>query len=92
MMSASAPAGKASKNTGSEVAACTRATMRGEGASDVISQAAPTSRIQVPVLEARLAIHSRRKTEWRKGLQREGCVSETAVLDAPLMELQSINC
>src|ERR671915_317302 len=42
-MSASAPAGSAKKNTGKLVAACTSATISGEGASVVMSQLAPTS-------------------------------------------------
>ena len=45
-------------------AACTRLTISGEGASDVISQLAPVFWIHMPVLEARLAIQSARKAGW----------------------------
>ena len=58
--SASAPAGRASRNIGRLVAACTSATMVGDGDSVVISQAAPTLWNQVPRLEATVAIHSQR--------------------------------
>ena len=60
--SASAPAGSANRKTGSVVAAWTSATMAGEGASDVISQPAATSCIQVPMLETTVAVHSIAKT------------------------------
>ena len=51
------------------VAVCTSATITGVGASEVISQPAPTSCIQVPMLEKTLAIQSIRKTGERNGLQ-----------------------
>jgi hypothetical protein len=44
-------------------AACTKLTMTGEGASEVISQPAPAFWSQMPVLLARLAIQSERKIE-----------------------------
>ena len=39
----------------------------GEGASEVISHPAPVFWIHSPVLLARLAIQSARKTGWRRG-------------------------
>jgi hypothetical protein len=48
--------------TGSEIDACTSATMSAEAAMEVISQAAPTAWIIPPRLEARLAAHTSRKT------------------------------
>jgi hypothetical protein len=51
-------------------AACTRLTISGEGASEVISQPAPVFWIHMPVLEARLAIQSARKAGWRRGRRR----------------------
>jgi hypothetical protein len=43
------------------------ATIIGDGESDVISQPAPTSCIQVPMFDATLAIHSARNSGWRSG-------------------------
>jgi hypothetical protein len=48
-MSANAPAGSTTKNTGTAAAACTRPTISGDVVSCVISQPAPTFCIQVPV-------------------------------------------
>ena len=45
---------------GSEVEACTSATMSTESEIEVISQAAPTPWISTPKLEARLAIQIER--------------------------------
>jgi hypothetical protein len=45
------------------------ATIKGDGVSDVISQPAPASCIQVPMFEATEAIQRARKSGWRKGLQ-----------------------
>lgn len=59
-MSASAPAGSASANIGAAPAACTSDTSSGSFASEVISQPAPTSCIQVPMFEAIAASHSQR--------------------------------
>ena len=72
MMSAKAPAGIASRKTGSIDAACTIATMVGEGSSVVISQPAPVFCTHRPILEARLAIHSMRKAGWRRGAKALG--------------------
>ncbi len=48
-MSASAPAGKMTRNTGSAPAACTNPIISGFMVICVISQPAPTFCIQVPV-------------------------------------------
>ena len=61
-MSASAPAGSASSITGRLSAASTSATIDGDDESDVISQPAPTSCIQVPTLETIVAIQRLRKS------------------------------
>src|SRR5690606_7836048 len=66
-MSASAPAGRASANIGKVVAACTSATISGSGDSEVISQPAPTSCIQVPTLDTMVAIQSARNVELASG-------------------------
>ena len=62
MMSARAPAGSASRKTGSMEAAWTRLTISGEGARLVISQPAPVFCIQMPILLASVASQSVRKT------------------------------
>ena len=59
--SASAPANSAKRKIGAVVAACTRATIAGDGFRVVISQPAPTSCIQVPMLEINVATHSSAK-------------------------------
>jgi len=46
------------QNNGRLVAVCTRATNRADGASSVISHAAPTFCIQVPIFDITDAIHS----------------------------------
>ena len=74
-MSARAPAGSASRNSGSVVAAWTSETRRGEGASSVISHAAAASCIQVPMLEATSAIQRLRNSGRRSGLHAEGAVT-----------------
>ena len=57
---------------GKLVAACTSATISGEGASEVMSQLAPTSCIQVPILETTVAIQSARNRGRRSGAQADG--------------------
>src|SRR5207237_8000961 len=66
--SASAPAGRASRKTGRLAAVWSSATMRLEASSEVISHAAPTSCIHVPVVETTDATHSPRNTGLRSGL------------------------
>src|SRR5258705_805328 len=73
-MSAIAPAGSPTTKTGRLVALCTRATINGDGASDVIDHAAPTFCIHVPTLEMSEAIHSARKTGCDSGVQAESAV------------------
>src|SRR5262245_23623680 len=70
--SAKAPAASESRNTGKLEAASTRETSRGEVDSDVISQSAPTSCIQVPTFEASAASHSARKSGCLSGSQPVG--------------------
>ena len=53
------------------MAACTSATIRGVGESEVMSQPAPTSCIQVPMLDTIEAIHNMRKTLCCSGAQGE---------------------
>src|SRR5882724_12583442 len=72
--SANAPAGRARRNSGRVVAACTSETINGDGASSVISQAAAASCIHVPTFEATSAIHSARNSGRRNGLHAEGAV------------------
>jgi hypothetical protein len=67
--SAMAPAGSPIRKTGRVVAACTRATIVGLGARDVISHAAPTFCIQVPMFDATDASQSARNNGCRSGLQ-----------------------
>ncbi|GGJ13649.1 hypothetical protein GCM10011320_21100 [Neoroseomonas lacus] len=74
-MSASAPAGSASRKTGSIEAACTRETMTGDGSRLVIIHPAPVFWTQRPILAARLAHQSRRKAEWRRGAKAAGIVA-----------------
>ena len=52
--------------------ACTSDTIRGFGFSVTISQPAPTSCTQVPILETSVAIHNARNSGWRKGAQADG--------------------
>jgi len=66
-MSAMAPAGIDSSMIGSALAPCTSATMSEECASEVMSHAAATVWISVPMLEARLAIQMEPKTPVRSG-------------------------
>src|SRR3954469_11287504 len=61
-MSANAPLGSPSRNTGKVDAVCTSATHRGEGAIDVISHADATSFIHIVVLAASQVNHSMRNT------------------------------
>src|SRR6218665_3443768 len=74
-MSASAPLGRPSKNTGSVDADCTSATRIGELVSVVISQAAATSFIHTQVLAVTQVIHNMRNA---------GIVSGAGAVIAPL--------
>src|SRR5262245_23718566 len=73
-ISATAPAGKPTTRTGRLVALCTRATINGDGESEVIDHAAPTFCIHVPTLETSDAIHSARNTGCDSGAQAEPAV------------------
>src|SRR6267142_1492494 len=73
-ISATAPAGSPTRKTGRLVALCTRATISGDGESEVIAHAAPTFCIQVPMLETSEAIHSTRNTGCDSGVQAESAV------------------
>ena len=74
MISANAPAGRARRNIGRVPAVWTSETIKGEGAREVMSQPAPTSWIQVPILEKIVAIHKERKAAIFSGLQADrGC-------------------
>ena len=66
-MSASAPAGRPRRNTGSSVAVCTSATSVGDAERSPISHAAPTFCIIEPMFEAICAMNRARKTGWRSG-------------------------
>jgi hypothetical protein len=67
--SPNAPAGRASRKNGRLVALCMRATIMGEGISEVINHTPPTSCIHVPMFEATDAIHSERKRGCCRELQ-----------------------
>ena len=92
MMSARAPAGSDNRNMGKMPAACTRATIAGEGERDVMSQAAPTLCIKVPILDTRVASHNARNTGCCKGLQDEvaaggGFMARRAVLSTYICKI-----
>ena len=61
-MSASAPLGMPSRNTGKVAAVCTSATHNAESVSDVISQAAATSLIHMHRLAISQVLHNMRNT------------------------------
>src|SRR5713101_6804630 len=73
-ISATAPAGSPTTKTGRLVALCTRATINGDGESEVIAHAAPTFCIQVPMLETSDEIHSARNTGCDSGVQADSAV------------------
>ncbi len=69
MMSASAPLGRPSRNTGRLDADCTSATITGEAVSVVIIQAEATSFIHMQMFDANHTPHSIRNTGWPSGAQ-----------------------
>src|SRR3989454_6976916 len=73
-ISATAPAGSPTRKTGRLVALCTRATINGDGESDVMAHAALTFCIHVPMLETSEAIHSARNTACDSGVQADSAV------------------
>src|SRR5262249_14390752 len=72
-ITASAPAGMASRKIGRLAATCTSETVSGSGLRLVISQLDAAVYIHVPRLVARLAVQITVKAGWRKGLQAEAC-------------------
>jgi hypothetical protein len=76
-MSAKAPLGIPSKNTGKLAAVCTSATHKGVAVSEVIIQAAATSLIHMHTLAISQVIHSMRNTGWPKGAKGERSLSGT---------------
>ena len=74
-MSARAPDGSPSKNTGRLVAVCISAMNTGEGVSVVINQTPPTFCIHTPRLAASEAIQSARKTGTSSGLHTDACTA-----------------
>ena len=70
-MSARAPAGRITRNTGNATAACTSPTINGDMVSMVIIQPAPTACIHVPMYEMMAAIHRARNRGSRNGAHAE---------------------
>ncbi len=70
-LSASAPLGRPSRNTGSVAAVCTNATQIGVWVSEVIIQAAATSFIQMHRLATSQVDQSMRNTGRRNGASGE---------------------
>ena len=77
-MSAKAPLGKPSKNTGRVEAVCTKATQIGDEVRDVIIQAAATSFIHIEMLAASQVLHSILKTGIFRGPQTDGSAAGAA--------------
>ena len=75
-MSASAPLGRPSKNTGRVDAVCTSATQIGEVVIDVIIHAAATSFIHMQILATSQVHHSMRKTGSFNGSQADSEAGE----------------
>src|ERR1700687_2203932 len=73
-ISAIAPAGRPTTKTGRVGALCTRATINGDGESEVMAQAALTFCIQVPTFETSEAIHRARNTGCDSGVQADSAV------------------
>src|SRR5262245_31014365 len=71
--SASAPAGNAKRKAGAALAVCSSATSAADVVSDVISQAAATTCIHEPMLDANDATHKARKTLLRSGSHGDAC-------------------
>ena len=72
-MSASAPLGRPSRNTGSVEAVWTSATITGDAVSEVISQAAATSFIHMQTFAVSQTAHSMRNTGLASGAQALAC-------------------
>ncbi len=87
-MSASAPAGSASKKIGKVLAACTKATINGSGSRLVISQPEAALYIQPPTLETSVAVHITVNAMWRNGAAKDAVLAEVA----PGVSLISLHC
>ena len=74
VVSASTPAGKASKNMGRNTAVCTSAARNDEPVSSTMSQAAAMVCMPAPMKKIAPHIHRPRKAGWRRGLQMEVAV------------------
>src|SRR5437868_936393 len=92
IMSASAPAGRMTRKTGTVAAACTRLTISGDIVSCVISQPAPTFCIHVPVYEITAAIHSDRNKGSYKGAQAELARPGTGAGTVMLTDSAMLSC
>jgi len=71
VVSASTPAGKASKNMGRNTAVCTRAARKDEPVSSIISQAAAIDCMPLPMKKIPPHRHRPLNAGWRKGAQIE---------------------
>lgn len=69
MVSASTPAGNASRNMGRNTAVCTSAAKKEEPVSSTMSQAAAMVCMPLPMKNTAPQIQSPRKAGWRSGLQ-----------------------
>ena len=77
-MSASAPAGRPSRSSGSRLAVWINATSVGDGVRSPISHAAATVWKNVPMFDPSCAANSAAKTLWRSGAQGERRADRTS--------------
>src|SRR5947199_9398028 len=89
-ISATAPAGSPTTKTGRLVALCTRATINGDGESEVIAHAAPTFCIQVPMLETSEEIQSARNTGCDSGAQADSALVRSPPIHQLAAEVRGI--
>src|SRR5690242_1484648 len=80
-MSASAPAGIANRQIGRLAAACTSATIKGSGLSEVISQPDAALYIQPPTFDNSVAVQITVNAEWRNGAAND--IGRSALSAAP---------
>ena len=71
VVSASTPAGSASRNIGMNTAVCTSAARKDEPVSSTMSQAAAMVCMPLPTKKMPPQTHSPRNAGWRRGLQSE---------------------
>src|SRR5690242_12904840 len=81
-ISATAPAGSENSKIGRATAACTRATISGEEAIEVMSHEAPTACTRLPKFDTRLAIHTAANSRSLRGTRVDEPRS-AANIDAP---------